>query len=73
MFLNNPFVRAVGIAAIAWVLLQGVTFVLDALVKLTTSLALWTRLFFIPHSTEVAIGIGATYLFYVAVTTSRDY
>ena len=73
MFLNNPFVRAVGIAAIAWALLQGATYVLDALVNLVTTAAIFTKAFFIPYSTQVAIGIGAIYLLYTAVTTSKDY
>ncbi len=72
MFLNNPFVRAVGITAIAWALLQGIVYVLDALVKLMSSLATWTRIFFVPYSIQVAIGIGVVYLLYTAVTTSRD-
>ena len=72
MLLNNPFIRAVGIAAIAWALLQGITYILDALVKLMSSLAIWTRVFFVPYSIQVAIGIGVVYLIYTAVTTSRD-
>ena len=72
MSLNNPFIRAVGITAIAWILLQGLTYILDALVKLMSSLAVWTRVFFVPHSIQLAIGIGIVYLIYTAVTTSRD-
>ncbi len=72
MFLNNPFVRAVGITTIAWVLLQGITYILDALVNLMSSLAAWTRIFFIPYSIQVAIGIGFVYLLYTAITTSRN-
>jgi len=69
---NNPFIRAVGITAIAWALLQGLAYVLDALVKLVSVAAIWTRAFFIPYSTQVAIGIGVIYLIYTAVTTSKD-
>lgn len=70
--MNNPFIRAAGITAIAWALLQGLTYILDALAKLATVAAVWTRAFFIPYSTQVAIGIGLIYLLYTAVTTSRD-
>ncbi len=70
--MNNPFIRAVGITAIAWALLQGLTYILDALAKLATVAAVWTRAFFIPYSTQVAIGIGVVYLIYTAVTTSKD-
>jgi DMSO/TMAO reductase YedYZ heme-binding membrane subunit len=72
MFLNNPFVRAVGIVAIVWALLQGLSYVLDALVKLVTTAAIFTRAYFIPYSTQVAIGLGVVYLIYTAITTSRD-
>jgi DMSO/TMAO reductase YedYZ heme-binding membrane subunit len=72
LFLNNPFVRAVGITAIAWALLQGIVYVLDALVKLMSSLATWTRIFFVPYSIQIAIGIGVVYLIHTAVTTSKD-
>ena len=72
MLPNNPFIRAFGIAAIAWVLLQGLNLILDALVRLMTSFAFWVRIFFIPHSTEVAIGIGVIFLIFTAVTSSKD-
>lgn len=70
--MNNPFVRAVGITAIAWALLQGLSYILDAVVKLVTVAAVWTRAYFIPYSTQLAIGIGVVYLLYTAVTTSRN-
>jgi DMSO/TMAO reductase YedYZ heme-binding membrane subunit len=70
--MNNPFIRAVGITAIAWALLQGLSYVLDAVVKLVSVAAIWTRAFFIPYSTQVAIGIGVVYLLYTAVTSSKD-
>lgn len=61
-----------GVAAITWVLVQCLAYVLDAVGKLVSSLALWTRAFFIPHSIQTAIGVGVAFLIYTAFIGSRE-
>lgn len=62
-----------GVAVIASVLVQCLAYVLDAVGNLVSSLALWTRAYFIPHSIETAIGVGAAFLIYSAFIGSREY
>lgn len=62
-----------GLAAIAWVLVQCLAYVLDAVGNLVSSLALRTRAYFIPQSIETAIGVGVAFLIYSAFIGSREY
>jgi hypothetical protein len=69
---NNPFIRAVGVAAIAYLIFRSLGAALFAFANVAQSFAYWTKLYFIPWSEEVAICLGITFLIFTAVTTSRE-
>lgn len=70
--LNNPFIRAVGVAAVAYLILRALSWALFAFANVAQSFATWTKFYFIPWSEEIAIGLGVALLIFTAVTTSRD-
>ncbi|MFB2919923.1 MULTISPECIES: hypothetical protein [Aerosakkonema] len=69
---NNPFIRAAGVAAIAYVLFKVLVQALFAFAQITQSFAYWLKWHFVPWSEEIAIGLGLAFLILTAVTTSRD-
>ena len=69
---NNPFIRAAGVAAIAYLIFRSLSWALFAFASVAQSLAYWTKWYFIPWSEEVAVGLGVAFLIFTAVTTSRD-
>jgi hypothetical protein len=69
---NNPFVRAVGIAAIAYLIFRSLAIAMFALANIAQSFAYWLKWNFLPWSEEIAVGIGVAFLVFVAVTTSKE-
>lgn len=69
---NNPFIRAAGVAAIAYLIFRSLGSVLFAFANVAQSFASWTKWYFIPWSEEIAIGLGIAFLIFTAVTTSRE-
>lgn len=69
---NNPFIRAAGVAAIAYLILRSLTWALFAFANIAQSFAFWLKWNFVPWSEEIAIGLGVAFLIFIAVTTSRD-
>lgn len=69
---NNPFVRAVGVAAIAYGIFQLLAQALYAFARIAESFSRWVKWSFLPWSDEIAIGLGVAFLIVTAVTTSRD-
>jgi hypothetical protein len=69
--MNNPFIQALGIAALCYITLQGLSIIARSLAMILQSFSFWVQAYLVPHSWQVAIAIGVLYLLYVAVTTSR--
>ncbi|HLO51870.1 MAG TPA: hypothetical protein VK211_25900 [Kamptonema sp.] len=69
---NNPFVRAAGVAAIAYGIFQLLAQALYAFARIAESFSQWVKWSFLPWSDEIAIGLGVAFLIVTAVTTSRD-
>ena len=69
---NNPFIRAAGIAAIAYLIFKVLAQALFAFAQVAQSFSYWVKWHFVPWSEEVAIGLGVAFLIFTAVTTSRD-
>lgn len=69
---NNPFVRAMGLMAICYLVLQALGWGLNSLVYLTQGFSFWVKYTLIPHAWQIALAIGVIYLLLTAVTTSKD-
>jgi hypothetical protein len=68
---NNDFVKAAGLAAIAYVLFQLLAQALYAFARIAESFSHWVKWSFLPWSEEIAIGLGVAFLVVTAVTSSR--
>ncbi|MBD3884583.1 hypothetical protein IFO70_22850 [Phormidium tenue FACHB-886] len=69
---NNPFVRAAGIVAICYVLLQALGWGLKSLAAIAGSFSAWIRFILVPHAWQIALAAGVAYMIITALTTSRD-
>jgi hypothetical protein len=69
---NNPFIRASGVAATAYLIFRSLSWALFVFASIAQSFAYWIKWNFIPWSEEVAIGLGIVFLIFTAVTTSRE-
>ena len=69
---SNPFVRAIGLVALCYLVLQALGWGLNSLSILAASFSYWVRFTLIPHGWQIALAIGVVYLLLTAVTTSRD-
>jgi hypothetical protein len=69
---NNPFVRAAGIVAICYVLLNALGWGLDSVLTLLNSFSWWVRFTLAPHAWQIGVAIAVAYLVLTAMTTSRD-
>lgn len=69
---NNPFIRAAGIFAICFILLQALGWALTSLVTIASSFSYWVRYVLVPHAWQIGLAAGVAYLVVTAMTTSRD-
>ncbi len=72
--MNNAFLKALGIVALCYIVLQAFSWILSSLFRITQGLGYWVRYTLIPHSWQIAIAIGIVYLLYTALNGRRgDY
>ncbi len=69
---RNVFIQAIGLAAIAYLILITLNWGMVNLLRLLESFGSWYRFRFIHWAEEVAIAIGILYLIVVGVLSSRD-
>ncbi|HEY9643117.1 MAG TPA: hypothetical protein V6C57_21695 [Coleofasciculaceae cyanobacterium] len=69
---NNPFVRAAGIVAICYLLLQALGWGLNSLSVIAGSFSFWVRYTLVPHAWQIGLAAGVAYMVITALTTSRD-
>ncbi|HEY9752770.1 MAG TPA: hypothetical protein V6C46_07455 [Coleofasciculaceae cyanobacterium] len=69
---NNPFVRAAGLVAICYIVLQALGWVLRSIAVISTSFSYWIRHTLIPHAWQIGLAIGVIYLVLTALTSSRN-
>lgn len=70
--LNNPFIRAIGLVALCYLLLQALGWGLHSAALLADSFSYWVKYILIPHAWQIGLAVGVAYLILTAVTTSRD-
>lgn len=70
--LNNPFVRAIGLVAICYLVLQALGWGLNSVAALAQSFSFWVRYILIPHAWQIALASGVIYLLFTAVATSKE-
>ncbi|HEY9631127.1 MAG TPA: hypothetical protein V6C84_27875 [Coleofasciculaceae cyanobacterium] len=69
---NNPFVRAAGIFAICYFLLQALGWGLTSVAAIANSFGYWVRYVLVPHAWQIGLAAGVAYMVITALTTSRD-
>lgn len=70
--LTNPFIRAIGLTAVVYLIFRALSWALFAFANIIQSFAYWTKWHFVPWSEEIAVSLGIAFLIFTAVTTSRD-
>lgn len=72
MRVRNAFIQAIGVAAIAYLLLITLNWGMVNMLRLLTSFSFWYRHSFIYWAEEVAIALGVAYLLIAGVLASRN-
>jgi hypothetical protein len=68
---KNRFVQAVGVVAVIYIAFQGIAWALGAFVRVTSGFSFWVQFYLLPYGGQIALALGALYLLFAAVTSSR--
>ena len=69
--LNSRFLQALGIVALCFLLLQGLSWILNSLLNISAGFSNWLRYNLLPHTWQIAIAAGVIYLLLNAVFSNR--
>ena len=69
--MNNRFVQAVGVAAIAGIAFWAISWGLGALSRILQTAIFYVQFVLLPYSWQAALAVGVLYLLFAAVTSSR--
>jgi len=70
--LKNRFVQSVGVAAIAYILLQALGWGVESILRLIESFSRWYRFYAIAWIEEASIAFGVFWFVISAVSSSKD-
>jgi hypothetical protein len=69
---NNRFVQAVGVAAIVAMAFLAISWSLGALSRILQTVVYFVQSVLLPYGLQAALAMGALYLLFAAVTSSRN-
>ncbi len=69
--MNHAFLKALGIVALCYFVLQALTWIATSLFSITQGLNYWLLYTLLPHAWQIAMAIGIIYLLLTAVTGRR--
>jgi len=70
--MNNKFVQAVGVAAIAYLGFMGIAWAVRSVSYIFSGFGYWLRNDFLPYSWEIALALGVLWFLWSAVTNSKN-
>jgi hypothetical protein len=70
--MNNRFVQAMGVAAVAYIGFLGATWALGSFSRAASGFFYWVRYSFLPMSWEIALAVGVLWFLGSAVFSSRN-
>ncbi len=65
--MNRRFLYVLGIGALCYLVLQGLSRIVSSLSSVFASFNYWIRWQLLPHTWQIAIALGLLYLLYTAV------
>jgi hypothetical protein len=68
---NSRFIQALGVVAACFLLLQGASWILSSLLKISAGFGSWLQYALLPHTWQIAIAAGVIYLLLTALTNGR--